>query len=173
MIAPTSESGNWPWLFTDNETNQDRHPGLPSESDFYKDALNNYVVQGETDAVNPDQRGTKCAPYGLMMIEPGQSEVIRLRLTHVDEPIIADQSKGETEAFRKLAFGDSFEQVFDERVDEAESFYGQRIDSSLTDQRRAIMRQAYAGLLWTKTVLPLQRQHMVRWGSQWRAGTRA
>jgi hypothetical protein len=143
-------TGSWPWLFTDNETNKDRHPGLPSESEFYKDAFNDYVVLGETGGVNPDQRGTKCSPYGLMMVAPGQSEVIRLRLTHVSEPIIAERSKKQTEAYRKLAFDHSFDQVFADRLTEAESFYDKRIDASLTDQRRAIMRQAYAGLLWTK-----------------------
>ncbi len=40
------DSDEWTWLFTDNETNAKRHPGLPSESEYFKDAFNNYVVVG-------------------------------------------------------------------------------------------------------------------------------
>lgn len=140
----------WNWLFTDNETNSDRHPDLPSESDFYKDAFHRYVVVGDTTAVNPAQRGTKCAAYQLMMLPAGESRVIRLRLTHADESIIVDRSEGKPERFRSVAFDESFEKCFEDRIAEANQYYAQRIPESQTDQRRVIMRQAYAGLLWTK-----------------------
>lgn len=140
----------WDWLFTDNETNTTRHPGMPSESDYFKDGLNNYVVLGETGSVNPKQRGTKCAPYGLMMIGAGKSETIRLRMTHVDEPAISGNSDKTAKAFRQFAFSDDFDQVFDARLNEADEYYDKRIDSKLDAERKAIMRQAYAGLLWTK-----------------------
>ena len=85
-----------------------------------------------------------------MMIGAGQTETIRLRLTHVNEPLIAVASEGKSDRFRSLAFGDSFDEVFQQRRDEAEQFYESRIDRSLSQQRQDIMRQAYAGLLWTK-----------------------
>ena len=143
-------SDGWTWLFTDNETNSTRHPGLPSESEYFKDGINDYVVRGDTKAVNPDDRGTKCAAYGLLMIPSGESREIRLRLTHVDEPVIAQKSGGKPEQFFQTAFDDSFEECFESRIREADEFYAQRIPETLSSDRQAIMRQAYAGLLWTK-----------------------
>ncbi|MEE2937215.1 MAG: glucosidase [Planctomycetota bacterium] len=147
--GPSTEDG-WTWLFTDNETNTDRHPGLPSESDFFKDGINNYVVLGDSHAVNPAERGTKCACYGLMMIPAGETRQIRLRLSHVDEPIVTKTSGGEAAKFAEAAFGDEFDQCFADRIVEADEFYEERIPNTLSPDRRNIMRQAYAGLLWTK-----------------------
>ncbi|MEM8669796.1 MAG: glucosidase [Planctomycetota bacterium] len=147
--GPNSNDG-WNWLFTDNETNQERHPGLPSESDYYKDAINNYVVLGDSHAVNPDLRGTKCACYGLLMIPAGESREVKLRLTHVGEPIITDTAGGDAGRFAEVAFGDSFEACFAARIQEADEFYDDRIPQALSKDQRNIMRQSYAGLLWTK-----------------------
>ena len=140
----------WSWLFTDNETNATRHPGLPSESEFYKDAFHDYVIIGDTNVVNPKQRGTKCAAYGLEMIGAGESRVVRLRLTHQGEPLITDRCDGEIDRFAEAAFDDSFDTCFQQRIAEADEYYQQRIPTSLSPQRQQIMRQAYAGLLWTK-----------------------
>lgn len=141
---------DWQWLFTDNETNTDRHPGLPSESEYFKDGLNEYVVQGDTKAVNPDQHGTKCAAHGLLKFGQGETRVVRLRLTHVDEPIIKERCEGKVEKFFSAAFDDSFDDCFRRRINDADEFYAARINDSLSDDRKLIMRQAYAGLLWTK-----------------------
>ncbi len=140
----------WPWLFTDNETNKKLHPGLPSESDYFKDAFHHFVVQGDTSAVNPKQSGTKCASYGLVMIPAGQSKVVRLRLTEAIDPFATETCSGKVENFRSQAFGKSFDETFDRRKQECDEFYGKRIPSSLSKDRQLIMRQAYAGLLWTK-----------------------
>ncbi|KAA5542725.1 glucosidase [Roseiconus nitratireducens] len=139
----------WAWLFTDNETNKVRHHGLPSESDYYKDAFHRYVVSGEIKAVNPAQRGTKCASYGLDLIQSGQTKTVRLRLTHVDEPLITENCDGHIERFSEVAF-EGFDDTFETRIHEADEFYQSRIPESVDDGRRQIMRQAYAGLLWTK-----------------------
>ena len=146
----TDSSDRWTWLFTDNETNTLRHPGLPSESEYFKDGLNNYVVLGDTKTVNPKQRGTKCAAYGLLVLPHDETRTVRFRLTHVNEPIIAEQAKGKPKQFAKLAFDDSFDECFAIRMQEADEFYAERIPAALAADRRAIMRQAYAGLLWTK-----------------------
>jgi hypothetical protein len=145
-----SRPENWTWLFTDNETNAQRHPDLPCESDYYKDAFHDYVILGDTKGVNPKQRGTKCAAYGLTMIPPGESRTVRLRLTGVNEPLITERCQGQMESFQAAAFDDSFEQCFAQRIAEADEFYRARIPENLPAQRRQIMRQAYAGLLWTK-----------------------
>lgn len=143
-------SDEWTWLFTDNETNVNRHPELPSESEYFKDAFNNYVVLGDTSAVNPGQKGTKCAAYGLLMLPHGGSQQIRLRLTHVDEEVIRDRCSGDPERFASVAFDEEFDRSFEQRVSDAEEFYANRIPDSLADPQKQIMRQAYAGLLWTK-----------------------
>ncbi|TWU00932.1 MGH1-like glycoside hydrolase domain-containing protein [Stieleria varia] len=140
----------WSWLFTDNETNSTRHPGLPSESEYFKDAFHNFIVQGDTKAVNPKSQGTKCACYGLQLIAPGETKTLRLRMTHVGEPLIAERCGGETSRFVDAAFDASFDETFELRIQEADAFYDTRIPSVIPEQRRQIMRQAYAGLLWTK-----------------------
>lgn len=140
----------WTWLFTDNETNTKRYPDLPSESEYFKDAINNYVVLGDTQAVNPKQRGTKCGVYGLIMIPAGETQQIRLRLTHAKSPLITDEVKNDPAKFAELAFADSFETTFETRIAETDEFYADRIPHSLPLERQATMRQAYAGLLWTK-----------------------
>ena len=140
----------WTWLFTDNETNTKRYPDLPSESEYFKDAINDYVVLGDTRAVNPNQRGTKCGAYGLIMIPAGETRQIRLRLTHAKSPLITDEANNAPAKFAELAFADSFETTFETRIAEADEFYADRIPHSLPLERQATMRQAYAGLLWTK-----------------------
>jgi hypothetical protein len=143
-------SDGWTWLFTDNETNTKRYPDLPSESKYFKDAINDYVVLGDTRAVNPNQRGTKCGAYGLIMIPAGETRQIRLRLTHAKSPLITDEANNDPAKFAELAFADSFETTFETRIAEADEFYADRIPHSLPLERQATMRQAYAGLLWTK-----------------------
>ena len=143
-------SDGWTWLFTDNETNTKRYPDLPSESDYFKDAINDYVVLGDTRAVNPNQRGTKCGVYGLIMIPAGETRQIRLRLTHAKSQLVTDEAKNDPSTFAELAFADSFESTFENRIAEADEFYADRIPHSLPPERQATMRQAYAGLLWTK-----------------------
>ena len=143
-------SDGWTWLFTDNETNTKRYPDLPSESEYFKDGINDFVVLGDARAVNPNQRGTKCGAYGLIMIPAGETRQIRLRLTHAKSPLITDDSKNDPAKFAGLAFADSFEKTFENRIAEADKFYADRIPHSLPLERQATMRQAYAGLLWTK-----------------------
>ncbi|MEL6109666.1 MAG: glucosidase [Planctomycetota bacterium] len=140
----------WAWLFTDNETNVERHPGLPSESVFYKDAFHRYVIEGELKAVNSEQYGTKCAAYGLDLLARGATKTIRLRLSSTREPIIAERCGGKIESYNELAFDEGFDETFELRKLESDQFYQSRIPDSVTEGRREIMRQAYAGLLWTK-----------------------
>ena len=75
--------GDAPLLFTENETNTQRIFGVPNRSPYVKDGINNYIVHGQKDAVNPEQKGTKAAAHYRVTVEPGESQVIRLRLTDV------------------------------------------------------------------------------------------
>ena len=138
------------WLFTDNETNLERHPGLPSESTFYKDAFHRYIVNAETDAVNPARSGTKCGASIALQLASGESRTIRLRLTRADVVFIKERCNGKPEEFAKLAFDEGFEACFEQRIHEADEFYARRIPDELSHEHKSIMRQAFAGLLWTK-----------------------
>src|SRR5436305_6747866 len=75
--------GNAKALFTDNETNSARIHNYQNGQLFVKDAFDEYVVHGRADAVNPQNVGTKFAAHYLLEIEPGKSEVVRLRLSAV------------------------------------------------------------------------------------------
>src|SRR5678815_5274767 len=88
-------------LFTENETNTQRLVGVQNRTAFVKDGVNNYVVHGNRDAVNPQQTGTKVAAHYLLTVPAGGSQTVRLRLTPV-----APAAKGNG------AFGKPFEQLF-------------------------------------------------------------
>ena len=149
-IPGNAEAPLGQWLFTDNETNRERHPGLPSESEYYKDAFHRYVVDGNTESVNPKQIGTKCGASIALTLAPGESHTIRLRLTRSNAAFITDNCEGEAKQFATMAFGETFKNCFSDRLQEADEYYEKRIPQHLDPDRKSIMRQAYAGLLWTK-----------------------
>jgi hypothetical protein len=123
-------------LFTENDTNVERLYGRPNARPYVKDSINARVVEGRKDAVNPESVGTKAAAYYRHTLAPGRSAVLRLRLSHT--PIRGD------------AFGKEFDVVFGQRMQEAERFYETVIPKKLSDDARNVMRQAFAGLLWSK-----------------------
>ena len=125
-------------LFTENETNSQRLFGIDSASPFVKDAFNEYIVNGITTAVNPAQRGTKAAGHYAALIGPGQSLTVRLRLT---AGTIIDDVNG---------VGGDFADVFSRRQREADEFYTTVIPESLSDDAKSVMRQAFAGMMWSK-----------------------
>src|SRR5207237_1426876 len=69
-----------PFLFTENETNIERIFQQPNREPYLKDGINNFVVHGRKDAVNPARKGTKCSAHYEINIEAGQVETIRMRL---------------------------------------------------------------------------------------------
>jgi hypothetical protein len=127
--------GNPTLLFTDNETNNERIFRTPNASPYVKDGINNYIVAGRQDAINPNQIGTKVAAYYRIDIPAGQTSVIRLRLSDVapDAP-----------------FDTEFEQCLDRRRREANDFYRAITPAGISDDAANVMRQALAGMLWSK-----------------------
>jgi Glycosyl hydrolase family 63 C-terminal domain len=123
-------------LFTDNETNYRRIWGLEGGSPYVKDGINNYVVNGAMDAVNPNRFGTKASPVYRLEVPPGQTATIRLRL-------FDSATSGEL-------FGHTFDQIFAKRRREADEFYDSVISETVGADSRAVMRQALAGMLWSK-----------------------
>ena len=131
-------------LFTENETNTDRLFRTRNRSSHVKDGINDWLVQGRVDAVNPEQRGTKAALRFLLDIPARGSTKIRLRLSDVD---VASSANAAT---RREAFGSGFDRIFEARRREADEFYDGVIPRTLDADSRNVMRQALAGMLWSK-----------------------
>ena len=127
-----------PLLFTENETNTERIFKVPNASPYVKDGINNYVVHGQPEAVSPGGVGTKAAAHYEMTISPAGQHVVELRLS--DRRL---SSPGD-------GFGAAFGDVLATRLREADEFYGQVIPASLSEDGRRVVRQAFAGMLWSK-----------------------
>ncbi len=127
-----------PLLFTENETNNQRLFGTPNFSPYVKDAFNEHVIHGRAEMVNPEEVGTKAAAHYVLEVEPGQSQTIRLRLTDA-LPVRRD-----------ALFGRSFTKIMAERRSGADNFYARLLPPNLDADDRLIMRQALAGMLWSK-----------------------
>ena len=108
-------------LFTENETNSERIFGTPNNSPYVKDGINNTIVNGQTDAVNPEQEGTKAAAHYEITVGGGESKVIRLRLTQLT-PEVASYTYAEGDAAGE-PFGSHFDKVMALRLHEADGFY--------------------------------------------------
>ena len=131
--------GDVPLLFTENETNHERlFHGQKNESPYVKDGINDCVVHGRQDAVNPGRQGTKVAAHYRVTVGAGKTAVIRLRLSSS----FLDQ-KGQP-------FGRDFDQLFDDRLREADEFYQSVTPPSVSQDAANVMRQAIAGMLWSK-----------------------
>jgi hypothetical protein len=123
-------------LFTENETNAQRLFGARNRSPFVKDGINDYVVEGAKQTVNPEHVGSKAAAHYKLSIGSGETEVIRMRL--------ADSDFKETNAFA------AFDKTFSLRKDEADEFYATVIPQDLSADAQNVMRQGFAGMLWSK-----------------------
>ena len=131
--------GEVPLLFCENETNHARlFPGNQNESRYVKDGINDFIVYGNQGAVNPEKQGTKASPHYKINIGAGQTSVIRLRLT-----------KKNSDTHEK-PFGDKFEKIFDDRIRETDEFYRSVTPPSVGEDKANVMRQALAGMLWSK-----------------------
>ena len=128
--------------FTENETNTERLVGLPNPSPYVKDGIGNAIVHGKADAVNPKKKGTKVAAHYPLTVGAGESSTIRLRLS--------DRPKGNSQGTLGGQFGKAFETVFKARLREADEFYAEVTPSSFTPDQALVMRQALAGMLWSK-----------------------
>ncbi|WP_051447577.1 MGH1-like glycoside hydrolase domain-containing protein [Rhizobium leguminosarum] len=129
-------------LFTENETNTQRLFGVPSATPFVKDGIDSFVVRARTDAVNPQQIGTKAAAHYVVIVDTGQSRTLRLRLCDVPP---AAGSKNVRPMFDR-----SFDDAMQARRREADEFYASITPLSMTDDAADVMRQALAGMMWGK-----------------------
>ena len=120
-------------LFTENETNFAHLFGAPNRF-FAKDGINNAVVHGATEELNPERRGSKASAHYQATLEGGASTVFRLRLSR----------QSHANAFTDL------DSIFDRRIAEADGYYQSIIPQTLSADERNVMRQSLGGLLWSK-----------------------
>src|SRR5215472_12754141 len=132
-------------LFTENETNMQRIFGVPNRRPYVKDGINNHVVHGQAGAVNPDKKGTKAAAHYRLMVEAGASQVIRLRLCPT-----APAGLAEGNGAGGSLFGTGFDEAVQARRKEADEFYAALTPPSLGADEGNVLRQALAGMLWSK-----------------------
>jgi hypothetical protein len=125
-------------LFTENETNNQRLYNAANASPFVKDGVNDYVVGKQHEAVNPKNVGTKAAAHYTLMIPPGGAETVYLRLS--DQALDTTHDKFIAEC----------EEIFETRIKEADDFYADVIPAKLSADAKSVMRQAFAGMLWSK-----------------------
>ncbi len=132
-------------LFTENETNAKKLFGGQNRTPFVKDAFHNCIVHGQAGAINPEQTGTKAAAHYRLTVKPGMCEVVRLRLTPIaPDALVKAYGPGAG------AFGKHFDDVLQMRRQEADEFYAGIIPKSLEVDAANVMRQALAGMLWSK-----------------------
>jgi hypothetical protein len=131
--------GGPPLLFTENETNNAKLFGGQNASAYVKDGINDFVVGGNAQAVNPVKLGTKASPHYILKVRPGETRIVRLRLA---APLVGAPEN---------SFKD-FDNLFAERMKEADEFYDSILPPLVkADPDRAlVMRQALAGMLWSK-----------------------
>jgi hypothetical protein len=144
-VAEHHELGTWTFnaqpggelLFCDNDTNAARLWGRVNDSPYPKDGIGEYVVDGRTDAVNPDGSGTKMAAHVRLVVPAGGSASYRVRLRAGDGPIDGG------------AFADA-DGVIAQRRGEADEFYAAITPPEVGVDAAMVMRQALAGMLWSK-----------------------
>jgi hypothetical protein len=136
--------GDVPFLFTENETNTLRIFGVPNRTPYVKDGINNCVILGQDQAVNPGQTGTKASAHYRLALGGGEHQMLRLRLTGV----------GPTDLTRVYGphgpFGGRYDELVLSRKREADEFYEAITPSALDADAANVMRQALAGMLWSK-----------------------
>ncbi|MGR8952370.1 MAG: MGH1-like glycoside hydrolase domain-containing protein [Gammaproteobacteria bacterium] len=151
--------GHVPLLFTENETNNARLFAGTNASPYVKDGIKDYVVNGQQDAVNPAQTGTKVAPHYQLTVGAGETQVVRLRLSRNAPAQMTTPFAG-------------FDSVFQTRMQETDAFYHEVIPTVIEESdpdRANLMRQALAGMLWSKQYFYydvdkwLEEHHVTPW----------
>jgi mannosylglycerate hydrolase MGH1-like protein/glycosyl hydrolase family 63 len=130
--------GDVPLLVTENETNNERLFGRTNQTPYVKDGINDYVVDGNVNAVNPEHTGTKASPHYRFEIGPGETARVRLRLTRTPPAELTEP------------FSVAFDEEFSARRREADEFYVSVTPPEASEDQARIVRQALAGMLWSK-----------------------
>lgn len=132
------------WLFTNNESNNERLFGAPNRTPYVKDAFHRLIVNGETEAVNPAKTGTKAAAHYELDLAAGESHTFYFVLQPNGSSVPSEED---------------IQTLFKDRQKEADEFYEQ-VSPGLSPDISLIHRQCYAGMLWTKQ---LYRYDVKKW----------
>jgi hypothetical protein len=145
LTAAAGPGGTDPQLlFCENETNLARLYGAEPATPYPKDGINDHVIHGAA-TVNPVGAGTKCAFWYQVTVQPGQTVELRLRLRPA-----ANGTAGRSAADPAAALGKDFDQVMAARRGEADEFYAELTPDSASADEALVLRQASAGMLWSK-----------------------
>jgi|LakMenEpi03Aug12_release.lakeMendotaPanAssembly.Ray.scaffolds.fasta_scaffold05464_11 hypothetical protein len=122
------------FIFTENETNNERLFNSPNSQPYVKDAFHRYIIEKEQGCINPRHEGTKAAAVYCETIASGATKTFLLRLSKLklDTPFA------------------NFNPLFEWRKEEADEYYAALQNPSLAEEERKIQRQAFAGMLWSK-----------------------
>ena len=123
-------------LFCENETNTARVFGAEPGTPFAKDGIGDHLLHG-ADTVNPDGEGTKVAAHVRLVVPAGGQAAMLVRLTREGPDEIVAPFAGAAELIAR-------------RRAEADEFYEAITPPTVTDDAKAVMRQALAGMLWSK-----------------------
>ena len=142
-----ASSGAPELLFCDNETNTERLYGVPGLTPFPKDAINDRIVNG-SDATNPARTGTKSAVWHHLVVAGGEAAEVRLRL--------------QPWAGAAPDLGATWEAAMEGREAEAAAWHAglaHRVPGGLGPERTELLRQAAAGMLWSKQYYHFDVEH--------------
>ncbi|OIP84921.1 MAG: glucosidase [Porphyromonadaceae bacterium CG2_30_38_12] len=121
-------------IFTENETNTQKLYGIPNDSVFVKDAINDAVVAQDFEVFETKTSGTKLSPLYDFNIESGEKIEVRLRMSKA--------------AFSENPLKADFETIFNQRVEDSKVFYSELCVGD--EDTQIIQKQAFAGMLWSK-----------------------
>jgi Glycosyl hydrolase family 63 C-terminal domain len=152
LVADSGPDGTAPAaLFCENETNTRRLYRVEPITPYPKDGINDYVISGAA-TVNPERTGTKCAFWYKVTVPPGETAELRLRLRPASDGASRGRAAG--------PFGTEFDRVMAARRAEADEFYAELTPAGASADEAMVMRQAFAGLLWSKQLF---YYHVKRW----------
>ena len=124
-------------LFTENDTNTERLYGSPNATPHVKDAFHAYLIGGRRDAVHPERRGTKAAAWQRLEVPAGGEARVRLRFAPENRKA-------------RDPLGRSFDVAMKRARSEADEYYATILPAILSAEERRVMRQAFAGMIWSK-----------------------
>lgn len=131
-------------MFTDNATNRMHLYACPSnDTKYVKDAFHDRIVGNDESKVNPANEGTKMGAWYKFDVPADDSVCVRFKFTNKKESLIGNPEN-------IVDAEDKYDDLFDEKADEADDFYFKLSPLPMPDDIRAIQRQAWAGMLWTK-----------------------
>ncbi len=135
LAGPGQDGAAPPVLCCENETNEARLFGAAPVTPYPKDGINDHVVSGAA-TVNPAGQGTKAAFWYQLTVPGGGQAQVRLRLRPAGGP--------------PAPLGAGFDQAVAARRAEADEFYAELTPPGVSADEAMVMRQAFAGMLWSK-----------------------